>query len=96
MPDTDLSGIKSYLRRKFTVEVLKRMADDCFNSGATDEVLLTANSYEGGSASGIANVPKKDLLACIEEILAEAGEVPATGGRLLFSFPDYSGRASLT
>ena len=95
MPENDLSGIKSYLRRKFPLEVLKRMADDCL-AAATEEVLFTANSYEGGSASGIANVPKKDLLACIEEILAEAGEGPMTGGRSLFSHPSFAGNYSQT
>lgn len=91
MAEIDLSGPRNYLRRTKTIAELKAMADALVLNGALDdEVLITANSFEGGSFSGVPNMPKRDLLQVIEEILLEAGETPLTGGRQVFGFVDYS------
>jgi hypothetical protein len=90
MDSPDLEWLKNYLRRKKTVAELKTMSDELMAGGATDELLITSNSFEGGSFAGLPNLPKKNYVAAIEEILLEAGEVPQTGGRQLMTYPDFS------
>jgi|GEM_PF-3899366 len=80
----DLSGVKRYLRRKFTAEELDALADEAF--GKIDESVVISSSGQGGGVSGQISVPANLLLAAIEEIIAEG-----PGGRQLGTSPDFSG-----
>lgn len=64
--------VKSYLRRKYVNDVaaLRTYADQVFQT-ATDEVVLTTTSFEGGSAGGQVKFNKMMVLGAIEELLAE-------------------------
>jgi hypothetical protein len=90
--ESDLIGIRMRLRRTKTVAELKVLSDDLASGGALDELFVTSQSFEGASHSGLENVRKRDLLRVVEEILAESGEVPKTGGRQLFSHVDFGGQ----
>lgn len=64
--------LQTYLRIKYRGDPtgLRRLADETF-AEATETVTLTANSHEGGSASGVINCPKGLLLEAIMDVLAE-------------------------
>lgn len=83
-------GVKSYLRRKKSVDELQDMADEIFAS-ATEEVVITSIGTEGTSSSGQVSFPKWGLLKCVEELILEAN-----GGRQIMSFPNYCGLPSQT
>lgn len=93
---TPIAAIKLYLRRKYAgrVNELKAFADQVF-AEASDEVVITSNSFEGGSASGQVRYNKMDLLQAIEELLVEAGEAPL-GGRQAMVYADWSGGVART
>lgn len=89
----DTTGAKRYLARTKTIAELKAMAEQLVAAGVlTEEILITANSFEGSAWTGVPALPGLQLLNVIEEILSEAGEVPAIGGRQLMTFPSYAGQ----
>jgi hypothetical protein len=80
----DLSGVKRYLRRKFSAEELDALADEAF--GKIDESVVISSYGQGGGVTGQMSVPANLLLAAIESIIAEG-----PGGRQLGTSPDFSG-----
>lgn len=67
-----IATAKQYLRRKYSddVEGLKAQADDLYGL-ATEEVTITSQGFEGGSASGQVSFPKWLLLNAIESLIVE-------------------------
>lgn len=89
-----VQGIKSYLRRTKTADELLTLADTTFLS-ASEEVVITQTSADGGSAIGQISFPKWLLLGLIEELIQELGISPATT-RQLSTRPDFSRTFSTT
>ena len=69
-----ISTLKQYLRRTNVgddgLAKLKALADTLFGS-ATNEVTITGNSFEGGTASGVVTFPKMAYLQAVEELILE-------------------------
>ena len=78
----DLSGVKRYLRRKFSAEELDALADEAFVK--IDESVVISSYGQGGGVTGQMSVPANLLLAAIEAIIAEG-----PGGRQLGTSPDF-------
>lgn len=102
---TDTGGIKSYIRRKFSVggggatfngvafaegkTGLKLLADAVFLAGSTDYIIITQNGFEGGYATGTEGLSRRAFLQLIEELINELG-FGTTGARKAMIFADYS------
>ena len=74
MDDADrIDAYKTYLRRKYAEDLpgLKTLADELIANGALDEVTITSNSFEGGSAQGQVAFDPMAKLKAVEEIIAE-------------------------
>lgn len=89
-----VQGIKSYLRRTRTAEDLQILADQIFLN-ASEEVVITSTSADGGSAMGQISFPKWLMLGVVEELLVEMGITPATA-RKMSVVPDFSAAISCT
>ena len=106
MATEDLGGIKNYIRRKFTTgggglsfngtlfaateAGIKLFADAVWADGATDNIIITQNGFEGGYAMGVEGLTRRTLLQLIEEIIDELG-FGTDGARQIMIFADYSG-----
>lgn len=90
----DLSGVKRYLRRKFSAWTwngskyenaeLDALADEHF--GKIDESVVISSYGQGGGVTGQVSAPAHLMLKAIEEIIDEG-----PGGRQLGTSPDFSG-----
>lgn len=90
----NLSGVKKYLRRKFTAWTwngskyenaeLDALSDEHY--GKVDESVVISSSGQGGGVTGQVSAPANLLLAAIEEVIDEG-----PGGRQLGTSPDFSG-----
>lgn len=72
--------IKQYVRRKWGSDLvkLKAMADELFGL-STEDVVITAQGFEGGSASGQATFRKEIVSAVLEDLIAELDDTVDTG-----------------
>lgn len=91
-----LTGVKMYLRRKYSdAGSLADLADQCF-SEASDEVVITQTQADGSGATGIVRFPKWLLLTAIEEVMAERDCELEKSTRVIGTRPDYSRTWSVT
>ncbi len=73
MDDADrISTLKTYLRRKYALDLLglKALADRVVVA-ATQAVTITGTAHEGGSGQGTITFEPMAYLAAVEEIIAE-------------------------
>lgn len=91
--DAKLVYVKQYLRRKYTADVpgLKALATEVFEI-ATDEVVITSQGFEGGSASGTLRFDKALLGLAIEELIAELDPTNTPKGLDGSAHLDFSNR----
>jgi hypothetical protein len=74
MPDAHLRpAIEKYIRRKYAADLqgLKKLADQYWADATSDQVTLTTQSFDGGSASGAITCPRSLLLDVVEDLIAE-------------------------
>lgn len=90
-----INTIKQYMRRKWSVTKLQTEADALFLM-ATEEVTITSQGFEGGTASGQISFPKILTLQAIEELLLELDpdNTPKPAGGSVH--PDFSTRTVST
>jgi len=84
-----------YLNRRSTNEDLLALADQVYNSGAVEEVVITSTTADGGGASGEVSFPKWLLLTAVEELIIDRG-IYFPQSRNLVSKPDWRGAWSAT
>ena len=83
-----VSGYKKFLRRKFSgnLPALRALADQCADS-AQDQIVITTQSFEGGSHSGQVILPRLVALDLVETLLIELDPTsprPCTTGVAVF------------
>ena len=91
-----IQGLKKYLRRKYATNDagLLALADTVF--GQAGETVILSHSSDAGSSSAQARYNKAELLGAIEELIEEKGLAPATPGRDLMVYGDFSGGYATT
>ncbi len=109
MASDDIRGIKMYLGRKFnggggivmrgktypdSIPGLQSLADDVFAT-ASEEIVITSTSFEGGVSSGQVRFAKTTLLTAIEELLDDLG-YGSTVTRQIMIYQDYRGGLART
>lgn len=91
--DAKLVYVKQYLRRKYASDVpgLKAQAAALFDI-ATEEVVITSQGFEGGSASGTVRFDKTIIGLAIEELIAELDPDNAPSSLDGSAYLDFSNR----
>jgi hypothetical protein len=90
---TNVQVWKKTFRRTKTVSELRSLAT-ALASEAAEVVTITSTSMEGGAAAGTVTGNKLELLAAVEELLAEqdgdAAAATAAGAPLRMIYPAFS------
>lgn len=91
--DVRLVYVKSFLRRQYATNVagLRALAQEVFDA-ATEEVVITSQGFQGGSASGQVQFDKTLLGLAIEELIAELDPTNAVTGLDGSAHLDFSQR----
>jgi hypothetical protein len=87
---------RAYLRRTKTVDQLNSLADTVAQAilSGEDHVVITQNSFEGGSAAGQLRFPADVIGAAIEDLLAELDPTGSVNPEQTVgsgSYADFSG-----